>query len=80
MPVQRLDEGVVLGPHPAPGQVGQDPRVAFPGDHRLDHVLRGLVVSLLATRGQLDQGVFEQLLQPLPAPGPVPDQVGAGRV
>jgi hypothetical protein len=38
--VQGLDQVVVLGPHPGPGQPGQHLRVAFPGDHRLDHVLR----------------------------------------
>ena len=29
-----------LGLHPAAGQVGEPPRVAFPGDQRLDHVAR----------------------------------------
>jgi hypothetical protein len=38
--VQGLDQVVVLGPHPGAGQGGQHLRIAFPGDHRLDHVLR----------------------------------------
>ena len=38
--VQRLDQVVVLGLHPAAGQGGQHLRVALAGDHRLDHVLR----------------------------------------
>jgi hypothetical protein len=38
--VQGLDEGIVFGLHGAPGQAGQDLRVALAGDHRLDHVLR----------------------------------------
>ncbi len=36
---QGLDEVVVLGFHPGAGQGGQFVRVAFPGDHGLDHVL-----------------------------------------
>ena len=39
--VQGLDEIIVRGLHAAPGQGSQRARVAFPGDHRLDHVLRG---------------------------------------
>ena len=38
--VQGLDQVVVLGLHPGAGQAGQHLRVPFPGDHRLDHVLR----------------------------------------
>ena len=36
---QGLDQGVVLGLHPAAGQAGQDTGVALAADHRLDHVL-----------------------------------------
>jgi hypothetical protein len=36
---QGLDEVVVLSLHPGAGQGGQRVRVAFPGDHGLDHVL-----------------------------------------
>ena len=36
---QGLDQVVVLGLHPGAGQGGQRVRVAFPGDHGLDHVL-----------------------------------------
>jgi hypothetical protein len=38
--VQGLDQVVVLGFHPGPGQGGQRVRVALPGDHGPDHVLR----------------------------------------
>jgi hypothetical protein len=39
--VQGLDEIVVPGLHPGAGQAGQPLGVAFAGDQRLDHVLRG---------------------------------------
>ena len=37
-----------------------------------------IVVSLLATAGQLDQGAFQQLFQPLEAAGPLLGQPGPG--
>jgi hypothetical protein len=77
-PVQRLGQRGVLGFHPAPGQAGQRLRVALPGDQRGDHVLRGQRGQRGGHRRHLDHGVFQQLLQPLPAPGPVLGQMGAG--
>ena len=74
--VERLGQGGVLGSHPGAGQPGQHDRVALPGDHRPDHVLHRPGGHLGGDRGHLDQGVLEQLLQPLPAPGPVLGQVG----
>jgi hypothetical protein len=38
LPGQRLDQAVVLGPHPAAGQAGQCLRVPLAGDQRLQHV------------------------------------------
>jgi len=74
---QRLDQGVVLGFHPAAGQAGQDVGVALAADHRLDHVLRRDGGQLAGHRRHLDQRAFQQLFQPLPAAGPVLDQVSA---
>ena len=49
LPGQRLDQPVVLGPHPAAGQAGQHLRVPLAADQRLQHVATDLVSSLLAT-------------------------------
>jgi hypothetical protein len=57
--VQGLDEIVVLGFHAAAGQGSQRARVAFPGDHRVDHVLRGQGGQLAGYGRQLDQGAFK---------------------
>jgi hypothetical protein len=59
-----------------PGQGGQHPRVALPGGHRPDHVLRGQGGQLAGHGGDLDQGRFEQLFHPLEAAGPLLDQPG----
>ena len=66
------------GAHPAAGQPGQHLRVTLAGDQRGDHVLRRQRGQLGRHRRYLDQRVLQQLLQPLPAPGPVLDQVGPG--
>jgi len=76
--VQGLHQLVVLGLHPGAGQGGQRARVALPGDHRLDHVLRGDGGQLAGHGRQLDQRGLQQLFQPLPAPGALLDQPGAG--
>ena len=73
--VERLDQRRSLGLHPAPGQVGQAPRVTLAGDQRLDHVPRRQRVQRGRHRRHLDQRVFEQLLQPLPVPGAFPGQI-----
>ena len=75
---QRLGQGVVLGFHPAAGQAGQHLRVTLAADQRPDHVLRGDRGELAGHRRDLDQRVFQQLFQPLPAAGPVLGQVRAG--
>jgi hypothetical protein len=38
---ERIDKGGVLDPQPCLGQIGEHPRVAFPGDQRLDHCPAG---------------------------------------
>ena len=79
---QRLGErGELVVAHPPLAQCGQGPRVALPGDHRLDDRAGGLVPGQLRHDGrQLAQGVLQQLLQPLPVPravrGQVPDVPG----
>jgi hypothetical protein len=75
--IQRLDEVVVLGLHLPAGQGGQLARVAFPGDQRPHHVLRRQGGQLAGHRRDLDQRAFQQLFQPLPAPGALLDQPGA---
>jgi len=52
-PGQRLDQGVVLGFHPAAGQAGQDVGVALAADHPLIMSCAETVVSLLATADTL---------------------------
>ena len=74
-PVERLDQRRSLGLHPAPGQVGEAPRVTLAGDQRFDHVPRRQRVQRGRHRGQLDERVFEQLLQPLPVPGAFPGEI-----
>ena len=63
--VERGDQGRVFGLHPAAGQPGEHPRIALPGDQRLDHGPPGHAHDVGGHRRHLDQGVFEQLLQPL---------------
>ena len=75
--VEGLGEFLALGAHPADGQVRQRPRVALPGDQRLEHRPHRLGVQRGGDRRNLDQGPLQQLLQPGPLPGPVVHQVGA---
>ena len=75
--VQGLDQVIVPGPHPSAGQGGQLMRVALPGDHRLDHVLRRDRGQLAGHGRYFDQRAFQQLFQPLPAAGALLDQAGA---
>ena len=61
------------GSHFPLAQGGEGARVALPADHRLDDRAGGLVPGQLRHHGrQLAQGVLQQLLKPLPVPGPVP--------
>ena len=73
---QRLHQGGALAAHPPPGQLGQHLGVALPGDQRLQHGPPGDAHDVGGHRGQLDQGVLQQLLQPLHVPGAVGGQVG----
>jgi hypothetical protein len=71
------EDGKPVVSHLSPAQGREDEWVAFPGDHRLDHRAGALVPGQRGHHGgQLAQGVLEQLLQPLPVPGPVRRQVG----
>ena len=72
---QRLHQGRVLDPQPALGQPGQPTRVTLPGDQRLDHGSAGDPEDVGRHDRQLDQGVLEQLLQPLLVPGPLDGQI-----
>src|SRR5664279_5710519 len=72
---QRLDQVGVLELHPAAGQAGQEPRAALPGDQCLHHVPDRAQVDPAGHRGDFDQGVFQELFQPLPMPGPFRGQV-----
>jgi hypothetical protein len=54
-----------LGPHPAPGQLGQDRAAAFPVDQRLDHRPPGLGGDRGGHRVDLDPGVLEHVAEPL---------------
>ncbi len=52
----------VLGLHPPTGQAGQHFGVALAGDQRLQHRPAGFAHDVGGHGGQLDQGVFQQLL------------------
>ena len=73
--VQSLDQGGILGSHIAAGQRGKLTRVTLAGDKRLYHVAHRPGVHRRGDQRHLDQGVFEQLLQPLPLAGAVPVQI-----
>ena len=77
--VQRLGELVPLAAQRPLGQVRQRARVAFPGGQRGHHRHHRLGLQPVpGHRGDLDHGVFQQLLKPLQDPGPLPDQVRSG--
>ena len=67
-----------LGAHSPLGQIGQHRGVALPGDQRFEHGPSRDPGDVGGHRGQLDPGVFEQLLQPLDLPGAFPGDRGAG--
>jgi hypothetical protein len=72
---QRFDEGRAFGPHPAAGQVGEPPRITFTGDQGVEHVAHRQGVEGGGDARNLDQRVFEQLLQPLPVAAALPGQI-----
>jgi hypothetical protein len=67
----------VLDAQPAPRELGQHPGVPLPGDQRLQHRPARDAEDVGGHRGQLDQGVLQQLLQPLLVPGALLGQVSA---
>ena len=74
MPGQRLLQDADLAAHRTAGHPGPHIGVALPGDQRLQHVPPGDAEDVADHRGQLDLGVFEQLLRPLLLPGPLLDK------
>jgi hypothetical protein len=77
MPGQRLDESVELAAHPAPGHLRQRPGIALTGDQRSQHLPAGDSQDVADHAGQLDLGIFQQLLQALLLPGLLPHQSAA---
>ena len=75
---QRLGELRDLVPQPALGQIGQRGRVASPAIRASSIARPETPMMSEATDGQLDPGVFEQLLQPLDLPAAFPGDRGAG--
>jgi hypothetical protein len=67
----------VLDAQPATGQLGQRLGVALPGDQRLQHGPPGDAEDVGGHRPKLDQGVLQQLLQPLLVAGALGGQVSA---
>ena len=61
---QRLTQRRELDPHPAVGQVGEDPGITLTGDHRIEHLAAGHAVQIADDRVEFDLRVFEDLLQP----------------
>ena len=76
--VQGLFQVGSAGAGPAFGQLGQCRGVALPGDQRLDHRPAGDPERVGEYRRDLDQGVLEQLLDPLLDPDTVDDQIEPG--
>jgi hypothetical protein len=74
--VQRLGQGGALGPRRAAGQLGERPRVALPGDERLDHAPGAESKSSLhATEDTLISASSSSFSTPRPMPGPLAGQV-----
>jgi hypothetical protein len=74
---ERFDQGGVPEAQPPAGERGEHLGVALAGDQRLEHRPPGDTEDVAGDRGELDQGVLEQLLQPLRVPGALLDQVEA---
>ena len=71
---QRQGELVDLGSHPPLSELGEDLRVTFTGDERVDHRPCRFGQHRRRHRRQLDPGVFEDLLDPLRFASAVLDQ------
>jgi hypothetical protein len=65
LPGQCLDEGVVLGLHPALGQPRQGVRVAPAGDQGVHHRSPGYAEDVGGHRGEFDLGVLQELFRAL---------------
>ena len=80
--LQRVDQLRDLVPQRALRELGERLGVAFPGDQRVQHRPRRRAGQCRRDRGEFDPGGFEELLQTLHLPGPVPgrDRAGTGEV
>ena len=74
-PGERLLQSGGLASHRPAGHVGQDLRVAFPGDQRGHHRPPGHPEDVAGHHRQLDLRVFQQLFHPLLLRRPGGDQV-----
>jgi len=72
---ERLNECGILDPQPSFGQLGEYAGVAFACDHGGQHGPGGDPHDVGGHGRQLDQGVFEQLFDPLDVAGPFAGQV-----
>jgi len=73
-PDEGLAEPSDLGPHPGEAHVGEDLGVSLAGDEGLDHPARRFAGHVGDDRLELDLGVFQQLLEALYFPGPLPHE------
>jgi hypothetical protein len=76
--LQGFVQVVPADPGPALGQLGERGGAALPGDQRLDHRPAADPVDVGEHGGDLDQGVLQQLFDPLLDPGAVLDQIEPG--
>lgn len=65
---ERLLQLADLAAHPAPGHLSQHLGVTLAGDHRLHHVPAGNPEDVGGDDRQLDQGVLQELLDPVLLP------------
>ncbi len=75
---ERLGQLRDLDPEPPLGQIGERGGVALPVDQGLQHQPSRHPGDVGGDAGQLDPGVFQQLLQPLDLPAPFPGHQRAG--
>jgi hypothetical protein len=73
---QGEDQQVSLGPEPTAGQVSPPRRVLFPGDQGPDRGTARHAQDVPGRAGQLDVGIFRDLLEAVGHRGAVSDQSG----